>query len=80
MDFATEISLRKIPVVDEKIVILKQTEVKSQIGKSFKVSVLQLLYRVERTHNLWLLLVDIYILYVLENLPLLLSLSVWRWF
>ena len=52
MDFATEISLCKTPVVDEKMLILQYTEVKSQIGKSFKVSVLKLLYGVERTHNL----------------------------
>ena len=36
MDFATEISFCKTPVVDEKMLVLG-TEVESQLGKSFKV-------------------------------------------
>ena len=53
MDFVTEISFCKNPVVDKK---RKLTRVESQPGKSFKVSVLKLRRRTH-FHNRWLLLV-----------------------
>ena len=48
MDFVTEISFSKTPVVDEKMLILSIDRDESQIRKLFKVSVLKLR---RRTHS-----------------------------
>ena len=49
MDFVTEIYFCKIPVVDEKRLVL---EVESQLGKSFKVSGKTFIRHRTHSHNL----------------------------
>ena len=64
MDFVTEISFCKTPVVDEKRLIFRGWELESQLGKSFKVSGQTFIRRRTRSHNLWLLLVNMHVTYI----------------
>ena len=58
IDFVTEISFCKTPVVDEKRLVFRGWELESKLGKSFKVSGQTFIRRRTHSHNLWLLLVN----------------------
>ena len=61
MDFVTEISFCKTPIVDEKRLVFRGWELESQLGKSFKVSGQTFIRHRTHSHDLWSLLVIIII-------------------
>ena len=61
MDFITEISFCKTPVVNEKRLVFRGWELQNQLGKSFRLSGQTFIRRRTHSHNLWLLLVYLFI-------------------